>query len=57
MNEEQETIPQMQCWSGAVEIMIELLEYGTPTGKEQAKTELRRIAKTLDESMGSAAPQ
>ena len=53
MNEEQEMIPQTIRWSGAMEIMIGLLEYGTPTGKAQAKTELRRIAKTLDESIGS----
>jgi hypothetical protein len=53
MNEEQEMIPQTIRWSGAMEIMIELLEYGTPTGKAQAKSELRRIAKTLDESFGS----
>ena len=53
MNEEQEMIPQTIRWSGAMEIMIDLLEYGTPTGKAQAKTELRRIAKTLDESIGS----
>jgi hypothetical protein len=53
MNEEQEMIPQTTSWSGAMEIMIELLECGTPTGKAQAKTELRRIAKTLDEPIGS----
>mgnify|MGYP006141168825 FL=1 len=54
MNEEQEMIPQTVRWSGAMEIMIELLEYGTPRGKAQAKTELRRIAKTLDKSIGFA---
>jgi hypothetical protein len=56
MNEEQEIIPQTIRWSSAMEIMIELLEYGTPTGKAQAKSELRRIAKTLDESFGSGGP-
>lgn len=54
MNEEQEMISQTVRWSGAMEIMIELLEYGTPRGKAQAKTELRRIAKTLDKSIGFA---
>ena len=54
MYEEQEKNPQPVRWSGAMEIMIELLEYGTPRGKAQAKTELRRIAKTLDKSIGFA---
>ena len=54
MNEEQEENPQPVRWSGAMEIMIELLEYGTSRGKAQARTELRRIAKTLDKSIGFA---
>ena len=54
MNEEQEENPQPVRWSGAMEIMIELLEYGTPRGKAQTRTELRRIAKTLDKSIGFA---
>ena len=54
MNEEQEENPQPVRWSGAMKIMIELLEYGTPRGKAQARTELRRIAKTLDKSIGFA---
>ena len=54
MNEEQEENPQPVRWSGAMETMIELLEYGTPRGMAQAKTELRRIAKTLDKSIGFA---
>jgi len=54
MNEEQEENPQPVRWSGAMETMIELLEYGTPRGKAQARTELRRIAKTLDKSIGFA---
>ena len=54
MNEEQEKTLQPVRWSGAMEIMIELLEYGTPKGKAQAKMELRRIAKTLDKSIGFA---
>ena len=54
MNQEQEKSAQPVRWSGAMEIMIELLEYGTPKGKAQAKTELRRIAKNLDKSIGFA---
>ena len=54
MNEEQKENPQPVRWSGAMEIMIELLEYGTSRGKAQARTELRRMAKTLDKSIGFA---
>ena len=54
MNEEQEENPQPVRWSGATEIMTELLEYGTLRGKAQARTKLRRIAKTLDKSIGFA---
>ena len=54
MYDNHEKNPQPVRWSGAMEIMIELLEYGTPRGKAQAKTELRRIAKNLDKSIGFA---
>ena len=46
--EQRKTVDITPAWGGAMEIFIALLEGGTPKGKEEARAELRDLARKLD---------
>jgi hypothetical protein len=44
-------------WQASMEILIMVMENGTPEGKEIAKAELRDVAQRLDLSLTTPAPE